>query len=465
MLKKSENKVVLIVFLFLFYSCSAANLSAGGKKKPGWVKERPVSNAYYIGIGMASKELDNYIRVAKNNALSDLISEISVNISSNSVLRQFEDESEFKTEFESLTRVSIKDELEAYELVDSYDGKENYWVYYHLSIDTYKKIKRAKLEKAKDLAGDFYEKAQKALDHLELHQAINFYVKAFEAVKAYLEEDLSVFVLEKGRINLGNAIYEDLQDIFSKIKVIPVEAEYQIKALSGGNPKVKATVYYTGNDKKTRISGLPFTFSFPGQEINKTENVQSNASGEIICSIADMAPKGKQQRILAVLNTDVYFGEASASPLLKQMFHRKGSVPYGYLTVNVADLKAYFESEETAFGKPAPGQPVTQVFKKELLENFFSFTPNKKQADVIVKVTANTVEGKKMEQYNLHTAYLNCHISIMKAQTDEEVYSTGLQNIKGMKTGSYNMAAQNAREKAEEKIQQHIIPALRQMTF
>ncbi|MGM0531507.1 MAG: LPP20 family lipoprotein [Bacteroidota bacterium] len=463
--RKLEHKAVFLILLFLLYSCSASNLTAVGSNRPQWVKERPASEDYYIGIGMANKDQDNYISVAKNNALSDMISEISVNISGNSVLRQFEDQTGFREEFESITKMSMKNDLEGYEMVDSYNGKDNYWVYYRLSIDKYRKIKREKLEKAKNLAEGFFEKAQKSEKSHDIHNALNYYIKAFEAVKAHLDEDLSVFVLEEGRINLGNAIYQSIQEIFSNLEVVPAKEAFKVGSLSENAPDVKAIIYYQSNATKKRIANLPFTFSFPELDVEKTENVQSNSSGEIICSIANSAPSGKQRKIKAALNTEVYFEEQTGENLLKQMFAPQSSVPYGYLTIHVANLRAHFQAEETEFGKPASGNPVSNIIKNTLSENFFSFVPGSNEAEVIVKVTANTVEGKKMEQYDLHTAYLNCNISITNASTNEEIYSTVLQNIKGMKSGSFQQAARDARAKAQKQIQQKIIPELRQIKF
>jgi hypothetical protein len=147
------------------------------------------------------------------------------------------------------------------------------------------------------------------------------------------------------------------------------------------------------------------------------------------------------------------------------MFSLRGSVPYDFLMLNVSELKAYFQSEETEFGKQSTGKPVTKLFKKALSEDFFSFVPDKSKADVIVKVTSNTMEGKKMENYDLHTAYLSCNISITNAQSNSEIYSTGLSDIKGMKSGGFHMAAKDAREKLKKQIEKTIISDLRKMNF
>jgi len=457
-------KVVLIVSLFFVSSCSASSVSSGNQKKPDWVKDRPVSNEYYIGIGMAKTYKNNYTKVAKNNALTDMISEISVEISSKSVLSQFEDESGFREEFESITKSKMKDELENHELVDTWKGKDNYWVYYRLSKEKYHRRKQEKLEKAKDLAKDFYEKAREAEKAYNVPNALNYYVKAFEAVKPHLDEDISVFTFD-GRINLGNSIYQNVQEIFSSIEFRPDQKVFDIRALSAGNNPVTATVYYSKDGERQRVSDLPVVFSFPELDIDKTEQVHSNSSGVITCSIAEMAPKGKQQKVKMALDTDVYFGEKTQDNLLKKMFQLKGSVPYSYLILNVSELKAYLEADETEFGKTSTGKPVTNIFKKALSEHFFSFVPDKSGADVIVQITANTTEGKKMDNYDLHTAYLDCNISVTNAASNSEIYSTGLSNIKGMKGGGFNMAAKDAREKVEKQIQEQIIPDLQKMNF
>ena len=464
-LHRNTIAIGLAGLLFALYSCSSASITSPDRKAPSWIKERPVSDEYYIGIGVASMNQDNYMKIAKSNALTDLISEISVTVSGNSVLHQIENEAGFKEEFESYTRTSIKDHLEGYELVDSYTGKGNHWVYYRLSIDKYQRLKREKLEQAKSLAKDFYEKAAEAEQSYNIHNAINYYVKAFEAVKPHLDEDLSIFVLNRGRINLGNVLYQNIQEIFSAIRVEPHQELFRIKALSSGNTAVKATVYYTKEEARHRVSGLPFVFSFPDLDINETEQVESNNSGVINCSIATTAPKGKRQRIKAALNTEVYFGKHTEDNLLYKLFSIQGSRPYGYLTVEVADLLAYFEAEEKMFGQPAAGKPVSNIFRKELTQHFFSLVQERSKADVVVKIASSTTKGKKMDQYDLFTAWLDCNIRVIHSNTGAEVYSTGLQNIKGMKTGSYEMAAQNAREKAQQKIQQKIIPELRNIKF
>ncbi|HSH52932.1 MAG TPA: hypothetical protein VK982_14495, partial [Bacteroidales bacterium] len=129
--------------------------------------------------------------------------------------------------------------------------------------------------------------------------------------------------------------------------------------------------------------------------------------------------------------------------------------------VEVNELFAYLEAEELMFGQASKRKPVTSILKSALSENFFSFTENRKKADVLIKIKSSVIEGEKLDQYNLHTAFLDCSISIKNLKTGMEVFTQSISNVKGMKSGNYNNAADNAIEKTKEKIIREMIPEIR----
>jgi hypothetical protein len=47
---------------------------------PAWVRYRPVTDDYYIGIGQCPKARPDYMETANKTAQNDLASEISVNV-------------------------------------------------------------------------------------------------------------------------------------------------------------------------------------------------------------------------------------------------------------------------------------------------------------------------------------------------------------------------------------------------
>jgi hypothetical protein len=108
-------------------------------QEPGWVKQRPISQQYFIGIGSSDKTSSGYRNLAKADALNDLASEISVSVSSE-LIDVMTEYSGFSEEYaRSEIRMSTKDELEGYERYDDYNGKDSYWIYYRISKVYFKK--------------------------------------------------------------------------------------------------------------------------------------------------------------------------------------------------------------------------------------------------------------------------------------------------------------------------------------
>ena len=133
------KKLLPIILLLLFQSLFA-------KTMPDWVKSRPIDKNYYIGIGVAKKSKKNkdYIQYAKDSALKNLASEISVNISGEVISKVMEKNGINKEELISNIKTSTQAKLQGYELVGTWEDKNNYWVYYHLSKEKYKAQQKKK---------------------------------------------------------------------------------------------------------------------------------------------------------------------------------------------------------------------------------------------------------------------------------------------------------------------------------
>ena len=120
----------LLFILVISWFCFP--LSGQQTNRPDWVKQHPVSGLSYIGIGMAEISEGDYQQKAKQNALSDLVSEIQVVIAANSLLNTLEDDGNVKQTFAESIRTEARAEIENFRLVDSWRSDNEYWVYYEL---------------------------------------------------------------------------------------------------------------------------------------------------------------------------------------------------------------------------------------------------------------------------------------------------------------------------------------------
>ncbi|MCG8411507.1 MAG: LPP20 family lipoprotein [Bacteroidales bacterium] len=454
-----QGKILLLLLLFI-----TASLNAQSKRKPRWINKRPVHNNYYIGIGKANKSQTDYMQVAKNNALSDMISEISVNISSNSILHQVEENYEYKEKYEAYIQLSTKENIEKYEIVDSWSNKKEYWIYYRLSKKEYLRLKRERLNKAKDISKDFFEKARSYEKEFDINNALIFYIKAFDAIDKHLGEDLSVFTFD-GRVFLDNAIFQSIQDIFSRIQIIPAEETFKIFALKKENDPVVVKVKLKTKLETQNITNIPVLFSFQNSDIKKKEKVISSNNGEVLCGIANMACKGRTQTIRAELDIENYFGEDSDENILKSIIASRGTRPYGNINVEVKGLSAYIKSNEIVLGKKAERNSVSDIFKEELSNNFFSFTDDIENADILIEINTEIKEGGKFKKHNLYTVFLNTSISIKNLEKDIVILTNEIQNMKGMRVGSFEQAIQDVLVKVQTKIEKTIIPKVREINL
>ena len=84
---------------------------------PEWLILRPSNDLYYIGIGQANIDDNNYTQRAKYRALAQVAEEISVTISSEMINTAVEISCMLESDFQEDIRTSTQKELEGVETV------------------------------------------------------------------------------------------------------------------------------------------------------------------------------------------------------------------------------------------------------------------------------------------------------------------------------------------------------------
>jgi hypothetical protein len=224
-------------------------------RKPDWVKERPVSSSYYIGIGMSFKEYNpkDYQQKAMESALQDLASQIKISIQSVNIREIVEKNQQISEKYTSYLKTALAADLEGYELVDTWENDKEYWVYYRLHKAKYEAIRRAKIEKAKALALDYLTRADQFEKEHRLAEAIQFYYKGLEAIEKYASEPLTADYQGK-EIYLMNELISRLQNSTSSIKFTSDVSEIQLK--QGKLPKKPMTLQVVAEDRYGNVAPI-----------------------------------------------------------------------------------------------------------------------------------------------------------------------------------------------------------------
>lgn len=470
-MNRSTSKYLNIwVLMCLLVLPACISLStASSKRKPDWVKQRPSDPTFYIGRAMTSKVGGDvtYRTEARNKALKQLSSEIKVTISSNSILRQFENNYEVKEEFEASTSESVEATLEGYEVL-TWEDKKEYWVMVKLSKEKYAMRKKMKLDYAKKMSATYYYDGKKAIKKGDIFQGLLLYVQAIKSIKPHVGEDLTYRDIE-GDLNLGTDIFNAIQDAFKKVNLQADQPLYQLQFSKEIKvPLTLSASYYDALGEKRPLTNLPLRFYFSKGEGELSPPETTNKDGKATCDITRLISKRKSQKIRAEFNIDLFFEKETEDNkvLLKAFFHDE-YLPSTAFNIEVQKSSAYMDINEVVFGDKSSNGVFGNMMRAELAQSYFNITQDKEKADFIVKINSEFVAGdeKKGNGYSLFIVFVNFHISVTDNHTQMEIFADGFSGLRGMQPGSYEYGLKDAREKAKEKIMEDILPKMEQVNL
>jgi len=428
-----------------------------GAKTPSWVKERPIDKDYYIGIGIASKQDDNrdYIQFAKDAALKNLASEITVNINSEVVSSMIEKSGVLEEEIRARIESTTKAELEEYELVDTWEDKKEYWVYYQLSRERYRMNRKKKIDKATALALDFYEKAIIAEQKANPADAFRFYIQALLPLEKYINEPLLI-EYQGEEIYLGNEIYSNLTSLAGRMTMEPVKARMEAKANKPIKEQVKFKVSYQDDTSSSCVSGYPLKFSFLKGAGDLVQSSATNSSGIGGTTVSRITVPDKMQLIKAETDINKLTSQDSTSFIFQQILSSL-QLPEAKVILSVSGLTIYVEFEEKNFGKEVEIKHIEPVMKEKLAELGYTFTEDPSSSDIYLTFRADSREGGSA--YNMYTAYVDLNISAVDMESGEEVYKNSLSKIKGIDL-ELEKAGLKALDNAAKKLTQKVVPEM-----
>ncbi|HEY9045211.1 MAG TPA: LPP20 family lipoprotein [Ohtaekwangia sp.] len=417
----------LLTLLILLAGCSPKVQPPDPESlKPAWLKATPYQDGYYTGIGHSTKDGNtNYIQAAKKSALDDLISDIKVNVSSTSVLSQFEADKQFTEKYEQIIQTTAADEIEEFELVDAWEDPANYWVYYRLSIARYKQIKEEQKRNATLLATDYLQKARQAEKDGERLQSVSYYFQAFRSIEKYLGEAIRVTVDNK-EVLLVNEIYASIQSVLDKIniRVDPTEIELNRRVNQSSQTVVAKASY---KDLNKPAAGLPLYASFEKGAGDVFPNYKADEKGSAKILLNKISSKDLEQTVVVKVDIDALSG-TSGSPIYK-LIAGTLNLPRAQVTLKVQRPVVFMTADEKSFGQNKTTFQISNKLKNLLANNGFEFTEDKRTADLWFDVKADSEKGSISG--SIYITYLTSVIRVTAVREGKEIYAATLDRIKG----------------------------------
>lgn len=432
--------------VLLFFACKTSETTKKEpiQPKPFWVESRPLNAFDYVGIGVAQKRPgENFIESAKSNALSDLASEIKVNLESNTVYNQVERNGIVNEDFRSTITTSAAADIEGYEMVGSWQNEEEYWVYYKLSKADYLKRVEDKRQTAKSSSLDYIDRAKEFQEKGEVKVAIQKYFDAFTAIQAYPAS--SIEVVYNGSLTfLDNLIYINLQQLFSQISFKTLGEASELSFANRFETHLPVEVSYAGK----KLQGLPFMHSYLTQYGSVTQTVFSNEMGilDVHAKVKALQPKKVTQSLTLDLNELI--GSREDAAFLKYKV-AKLIPPRHSLELSVIAPKVYVSSNEKSLGNSSNREVLRSLVVSELAKEGVLIVDQVNKADLILSLISDT---QFQSQSNDFTAVgLTYSLVITERSNNKTVLSLEEGPVKGVSLDK-ERASVKAYEKAEGQL-------------
>ncbi|MCT4638880.1 MAG: LPP20 family lipoprotein [Bacteroidales bacterium] len=288
-------KKTFIYLLLIVIVTSCATTRKVETPLPVWLKQRPASSEYFLGIGSSLKNgtPNSYMSAARKDALADLASGIAVNISGVSVLAKTENNRGIYESFTEQIKASSEDFLYDAELVEQFQNDTHYWCYYRIRKSEYYRIKAEKKREATEIALGKYKTGLQADKEGDISRAVKFYIQGLSAIRAYLAE--STKIEDNGKsIDIAGELFNKLSDLASRINVYHDMRSLSVKEGSSVEP-YKLTFNVIDRQTGKKLSGIPVKFKFTAGYLPKDKDM-SDVEGKVSTYI---------DRLISVNDTEI----------------------------------------------------------------------------------------------------------------------------------------------------------------
>ncbi len=408
-MRLSDLKYALIIMLLtVFQGCSPGrSVPEPSSPQPDWVRSRPVLPGYYIGIGWAQKtrNIHQYQQTARQNAMADLAGEISVTISSNSVLHAFESQLGFREDYTSTIQARTREVLEGYELTDTWEDQENYWVFYRLPVARHREISERRRNDASRLSAGYLENALSSRDDGQIRNSLVQLISSMEAIKNYFDEPLP-FEIRGREIQLGNEIFNELSSTISRIDIIP---EHPILEIKTGHEVPSSLLKFKVLDQTGKpVADFPVVATYSERPV-RNNRARTGRDGSAGFGIDVVRSSGPSETFTLRADMEALVAEASADPVVRRLINRFGS-PEGAVRINILPPVIMLVAIEDNMGQEPSHGSLGEVFRKSAVEAGYHFDDNPSRADYIVRITASAFPAAETGTYR--SALLTGSISV-----------------------------------------------------
>ena len=431
---------IVILFCCFFLGCVKHS-------EPNWFFSQPQSDEYWFGIGIIEKDshTNECREEAKNLALSEISSQISVDISGSFERMVIENNLSLSDVSQSIINIHIDSNLPKIEYVEFYDSKDKCGMLARLSQSVYYESIALQRENAIQIAIGLLEQAESKFDF----QVFSLLNDAMSEIMPYMDVPIEIEypVGSRKMINLPRYLKVLINKYINRLDIIPNDKKIEVK--KGFSNDIELIIKVVDKQNNNFMQSIP---------------VLCEIHQDLFKGISDENGKCSFPLPLIMVDNVIHHINYSIDKnrLIKKIeFFGDLSEIQNQTMIKIKPLLVNMNIIENNLGHLSLNPYVSPVISEFFSKNFLAHFVDEENADLLINGTVNTRPiSDKPNEYGIYQVFADLTISISYGQSNKEILKKSFNKIQGSDFNSNHEAANQSLKKMSHKIKQDFLPEI-----
>ena len=424
-------------------------MSCASRSEPEWIESQQNAENYWFGVGSVEKPFygDDIREEARNQALNEIASQISVYISSSfeEVITEHNFSlDEFAT---SVVKIRVDNKLLNIEIVDSYENKNRYYLLAKLSQTKYYEAIEKQRRNAVKTAIGLLDKSESEFNI----QSFTYLSEAMNEIIPYMDIPIEEeYPVGSGKtINLYSYIKLLANTSINRFRLIPIQEAVEIKL--GFSRDIQLGVKVVDNNSNAPIENVPVNCYI--DENNKSSFALSDTEGNCIFPVPSITDDKPIQYVNFEVNMDEIIESVQLLGVLPKIQAQS--------TLKVNPPKIFIQISENNLGEATVNPYIQPVITEFFAQNFSANFVDTNNADLIISGSVNTrFVSDTPNDYGIYQVFGDATISISNGETGEVILKKSFNKVQGSDFQTNKEAANQSLKKMSEKITEDFLPEI-----
>ena len=423
-------------------------MSCASRTEPEWIISQPKAEGYWFGTGSVKKPFygDDIREEARNKALSDISTQISVKVSGTFKRVVTEHNLSMDDLTESITEIRVKNNLTHVENIDEYESKDRYYFLVRLSQATYYETIEKKRRNAVKTALGLLDKAESEFNI----QAFSFLSEAMNEIAPYMDVPIQEeYPVGSGKIvNLYSYIKVLANTSINRFRLVPNQETVEMKL--GFSRDIQLGIKIV-DDNSAPIENVPVNCYIDENE--KGSFALSDTDGKCIFPVPSTADDKPIQYVNFEVNMDEMIESTQLFGVLPQIQVQS--------ILEVIPPQIFIQISENNLGEATANPYIQPVIMEFFSQHFSANFVDNNDADLIISGTVNTRSNSDTaNDFGIYQVFGDVTITISNGETGEEILKKSFNKVQGSDFQSNKEAANQSLKKMSEKITEDFLPGI-----